>query len=204
MKCEMWNPASFFFFALVCESRCVTGPENILLFEVHPCIFGCMSVEEARAGGWGENVRVRFLRIYFIFIILISQEMLQAGAVKGCVWIWLQQFLPLHMYHKLNTEVRSTPSLALAKYQRCWSFKVYVHTLHAVTCLGAYFWTLCPENMYGYSCSAVVQPKGTFTKWHRQNNRKATVQMTKSRHAFTNFGKPHLHFHLMAHHGLAH
>ena len=160
-----------------------------------------MSVEEAGAGKWGENVRVRFLHICLIFIVifkctfsspgvkgtffifmlcilmnnkdlfdLISQEMLQAGAVKGCVWIWLQQFLSLHMHHKLSTEVRSTPSLALAKYKRCRRFKVYVHTLHTVTCPGAHFWTLCPENVYGYSCCTVVQHKGTFTKWHHQNN----------------------------------
>jgi len=192
-----------------------------------------MSVEEAGAGVWGENVSEIFMYLFYIYYFymylhepmcqrnififmlcilmnnkdwfdLISQEMLQVRAVKGCVWIWLQQFLPLRKHHKLNTEVRSTPSLALAKYQRCWSFKVYVHTLHTVTCPGAHFWRLCPENMYGYSCSAVVQHKGTFTKWHRQNNQKATVQMTKSRPPFTSFGKPHLHFHLMAHHDLAH
>ena len=31
-----------------------------------------MSVEEAGAGEWGENVRVRFLRIYFIFIVILN------------------------------------------------------------------------------------------------------------------------------------
>ena len=31
-----------------------------------------MSVEEAGAGEWGENVRVRFLRIYFIFIVVLN------------------------------------------------------------------------------------------------------------------------------------
>ena len=32
--------------------------------EHYSCVCGCMSVEEAGAGEWGENVRVRFLRIY--------------------------------------------------------------------------------------------------------------------------------------------
>ena len=31
-----------------------------------------MSVEEAGAGESGENVRVRFLRIYFIFIVVLN------------------------------------------------------------------------------------------------------------------------------------
>ena len=31
-----------------------------------------MSVEEAGAGERGENVRVRFLRIYFIFIVILN------------------------------------------------------------------------------------------------------------------------------------
>ena len=31
-----------------------------------------MSVEEAGAGEWGENVRVRFLRIYFILIDILD------------------------------------------------------------------------------------------------------------------------------------
>ena len=31
-----------------------------------------MSVEEVGAGEWGENVRVRFLRIYFIFIVILN------------------------------------------------------------------------------------------------------------------------------------
>ena len=31
-----------------------------------------MSVEEAGAGEWGENVRERFLRIYFIFMVILN------------------------------------------------------------------------------------------------------------------------------------
>ena len=31
-----------------------------------------MSVEEAGAGEWGENVRVRFLCICFIFIVILN------------------------------------------------------------------------------------------------------------------------------------
>ena len=38
----------------------------------YSCVCGCMSVEEAGAGEWGENVRVRFLRIYFIFIVVLN------------------------------------------------------------------------------------------------------------------------------------
>ena len=37
----------------------------------YSCVCGCMSVEEAGAGKWGENVRVRFLCIYFIFIVIL-------------------------------------------------------------------------------------------------------------------------------------
>ena len=40
--------------------------------EHYSCVCGCMSVEEAGAGEWGENVRVRFLRIYFIFIVILN------------------------------------------------------------------------------------------------------------------------------------
>ena len=36
------------------------------------CVCGYMSVEEAGAGEWGENVRVRFLRIYFIFMVILN------------------------------------------------------------------------------------------------------------------------------------
>ena len=32
----------------------------------------CMSVEEVGAGERGENVRVGFLRIYFIFILILN------------------------------------------------------------------------------------------------------------------------------------
>ena len=31
---------------------------------LHTCVCGCMSVAEAGAGEWGENMRVRFLHIY--------------------------------------------------------------------------------------------------------------------------------------------
>ena len=40
--------------------------------EHYSCVCGCMSVEEAGAGEWGENVRMRFLRIYFIFIVILN------------------------------------------------------------------------------------------------------------------------------------
>ena len=40
--------------------------------EHHSCVCGCMSVEEAGAGEWGENMRGRFLRIYFIFIVILN------------------------------------------------------------------------------------------------------------------------------------
>ena len=40
--------------------------------EHYSCVCGCMSVEEAGAGEWGENVRVRFLGIYFIFIVILN------------------------------------------------------------------------------------------------------------------------------------
>ena len=42
-------------------------------FEQYPRVCGCMSVEEAGAGEWGENVRVRFWRIYFIFIVILNE-----------------------------------------------------------------------------------------------------------------------------------
>ena len=29
-------------------------------------------MEEAEAGEWGENVRVRFLQIYFIFVVILN------------------------------------------------------------------------------------------------------------------------------------
>ena len=35
-------------------------------------VCGCMSVEEAGASEWGENVRVRFLCISFIFIVILN------------------------------------------------------------------------------------------------------------------------------------
>ena len=41
-------------------------------FEQYSCVCGCMSVEETGAGEWGENVRVRFLRIYVIFIVIFN------------------------------------------------------------------------------------------------------------------------------------
>ena len=41
--------------------------------EHYSCVCGCMSVEEAGAGEWGENVRVRFLRIYFIILNIPSR-----------------------------------------------------------------------------------------------------------------------------------
>ena len=40
--------------------------------EHHSCDCGCMSVEEVGAGEWGEKVRVRFLHIYFIFIVILN------------------------------------------------------------------------------------------------------------------------------------
>ena len=40
--------------------------------EHYSWVCGCMSVEEAGAGEWGENVRVRFLGIYFIFIVVLN------------------------------------------------------------------------------------------------------------------------------------
>ena len=40
--------------------------------EHYSCVCGCMSVEEAGAGEWGENVRVKVLRIYFIFIVILN------------------------------------------------------------------------------------------------------------------------------------
>ena len=40
--------------------------------EHYSIVCGCMSVEEAGAGEWGENVRMRFVRIYFIFIVILN------------------------------------------------------------------------------------------------------------------------------------
>ena len=40
--------------------------------EHHSCVCGRMSVEEAGVGERGENVRVRFLRIYLIFIVVLN------------------------------------------------------------------------------------------------------------------------------------
>ena len=33
-----------------------------------------MSAEEAGAGEWGENVRVRFVRIYLTFIVILNKH----------------------------------------------------------------------------------------------------------------------------------
>ena len=40
--------------------------------EHYTCVCGCMSVEEAGADEKGEKVRVRFLRIYLIFIVILN------------------------------------------------------------------------------------------------------------------------------------
>ena len=53
--------------ACVCARACMHACS-----EHYSCVCGCMSVEEAGAGEWGENVRMRFLRIYFIFIVILN------------------------------------------------------------------------------------------------------------------------------------
>ena len=57
----------------VCVHACVCARAwmHACSSEHYSCVCGCMSVEEAGAGEWGENVRVRFLRIYFIFIVIL-------------------------------------------------------------------------------------------------------------------------------------
>ena len=40
--------------------------------EHYSSVCGCISVEEAGAGEQGENVRVKFLSIYFIFIVILN------------------------------------------------------------------------------------------------------------------------------------
>ena len=57
--------------ACVCACMCVHARMWMHVCSEHySCVCGCVSVEEAGAGEWGENVRVRFLRIYFIFIVI--------------------------------------------------------------------------------------------------------------------------------------
>ena len=55
----------------VCARTCVCAHMWMKAYSEHySCVCGCMSVEEAGAGERGYNVKVRFLRIYFILIIL--------------------------------------------------------------------------------------------------------------------------------------
>ena len=51
---------------------CVRARVDAECCEHYSCVTGCISVEEAGADEWGENVRVRSLRIYFIFVVILN------------------------------------------------------------------------------------------------------------------------------------
>ena len=56
----------------VCVHACVHVCARMDAHVFCSCVCGCMSVEEAGAGEWGENVRVGFLCIYFIVIVILN------------------------------------------------------------------------------------------------------------------------------------
>ena len=53
--------------------------------EHYSCVCGCMPVEEAGAGEWGENVRVRPLRIYFILFYIDIYCYFKCTFLSPCV-----------------------------------------------------------------------------------------------------------------------
>jgi len=66
----MFNP---FTVLGMCVCACMSATARVWMHvcsEHYSCVCGCRSVEEAGAGEWGENVR--FLRIYFIFIVILN------------------------------------------------------------------------------------------------------------------------------------
>ena len=59
--------------ACVCVCVCVCArPWMDACSEHYSCVCGCMSMEEAGAGEWGENVSVTLARMYFIFIVILN------------------------------------------------------------------------------------------------------------------------------------
>ena len=199
------------------------------------CILASLGVRLWKKPGQacGERMWVRFLRIYFIFIIFICTFM--SPCVKETF-----SFLCLVYWWIIKTDLiwLARKCYKLGQWRGvfgsdCNSSFPYASTTNWIQksdLLLVWLWqntrgaevlksmsTHCTQLLVlvlifeGYVqkiCMVTPAVQWYSTKEHsrsdRQNNQKATVQMTKSRHAFTSFGKPHLHFHLMAHHDLAH
>ena len=53
----------------VCARMCARTRVDACVSEHYSCVYRCLSVAEARAGERGGNVSVRFVCIYFIFIV---------------------------------------------------------------------------------------------------------------------------------------
>ena len=56
----------------VCARMCARTRVDACVSEHYSCVYRCLSVAEARAGERGGNVSVRFLCIYFIFIVILN------------------------------------------------------------------------------------------------------------------------------------
>ena len=69
-------------YVCMCAYVCVHAWMHVCS-EHYSTVCRCMSVEEAWEGEWGENVRVRFLRIYFIFIVILNVPSLAHGSKEN-------------------------------------------------------------------------------------------------------------------------